>query len=140
MRIQKEVLNPQGGTCIGKVKKPFAKKFKFLLCCQRQKWWVMKKYFKKWLRKNRKKRAWVKENWVDIANPRSDGSFLNVVEVVERKRKKYPKCVPIAKASKNVQRGKKSAVSRKQKAGNTGPKPFNGQNNCQEKTSRKNKR
>ena len=56
-------------------------------------------------------RSWVKENWVDIANKKADGS--------------YPKCVPIAKARAMSKGQKKSAVSRKQKAGNVGPKPSN---------------
>ena len=56
-------------------------------------------------------RSWVKENWVDIANKKSDGS--------------YPKCVPIAKARGMSKGQKRSAVARKQKASNTGPKPSN---------------
>ena len=43
-------------------------------------------------------RSWVKENWVDIANKRPDGSFPKCGRSGGEKRKKYPKCVPIAKA------------------------------------------
>ena len=43
-------------------------------------------------------RAWVKENWVDIANKRPDGSFPKCGRSGGEKRKNYPKCVPIAKA------------------------------------------
>ena len=54
-------------------------------------------------------RSWVKENWVDIANKKKDGS--------------YPKCVPIAKA-RGMSKGQKAgAVRRKQAKANTGPKP-----------------
>ena len=47
-------------------------------------------------------RAWVGENWVDIANKKSDGS--------------YPKCVPAAKARGMSKGQKASAVARKNKA------------------------
>jgi len=68
-------------------------------------------------------RAWVKENWVDIANPRSDGSYPKCGRSGGEKRKKYPKCVPAAKARSMSKGQKRSAVSRKQKAGNPGGKP-----------------
>ena len=32
-------------------------------------------------------RSWVQENWVDIANKKSDGSYPNVVDLVARKEK-----------------------------------------------------
>ena len=70
-------------------------------------------------------RAWVKENWVDIANKRSDGSYPKCGRSGGEKRKKYPKCVPMAKAKAMSKGQKKSAVARKQKASNTGPKPSN---------------
>jgi hypothetical protein len=41
------------------------------------------------------------------------------------KRKGYPKCVPLAKARSMSKGQKRSAVSRKRAAGNTGPKPKN---------------
>ena len=70
-------------------------------------------------------RSWVQENWVDIANKKSDGSYPKCGRSGGEKRKKYPKCVPIAKARAMSKGQKASAVSRKQKAGNTGPKPSN---------------
>ena len=70
-------------------------------------------------------RAWVKENWVDIANKRSDGSYPKCGRSGGEKRKKYPKCVPMAKAKAMSKGQKKSADARKQKASNTGPKPSN---------------
>tara|TARA_B100000927_G_scaffold3150_1_gene2496 strand:- start:621 stop:941 length:321 start_codon:yes stop_codon:yes gene_type:complete len=61
-------------------------------------------------------RAWVGENWVDIANKKSDGSYPKCGRSGGEKRKNYPKCVPAAKAS-GMSRGQKaSAVSRKKKA------------------------
>ena len=39
-------------------------------------------------------RAWVKENWVDIANKRPDGSYPKCGRSGGEKRKNYPKCVP----------------------------------------------
>jgi len=83
-------------------------------------------------------RSWVKENWVDIANKKSDGSYPKCGRSGEEKRKKYPKCVPIAKAKAMSKGQKKSAVSRKQKAGNIGPKPSNVKTIVKKKTSRKN--
>ena len=68
-------------------------------------------------------RAWVKENWVDIANPRKDGSFPKCGRSGGEKRAKYPKCVPIARARAMSKGQRRSAVSRKQKAGNPGGKP-----------------
>ena len=46
-------------------------------------------------------RSWVKENWVDIANKKPDGS--------------YPKCVPAAKAAGMSKSQKRTAVARKKK-------------------------
>ena len=70
-------------------------------------------------------RSWVQENWVDIANKKSDGSYPNCGRSGGEKRKNYPKCVPIAKARAMSKGQKASAVKRKQQAANTGPKPSN---------------
>ena len=40
-------------------------------------------------------------------------------------KRKYPKCVPLAKATRMTKGERASAVSRKRAAGNTGPKPTN---------------
>ena len=53
-------------------------------------------------------RSWVQENWVDIANKKPDGSYPKCGRSGGEKRKKYPKCVPIAKAR---------AMSKGQRAG-----------------------
>ena len=61
-------------------------------------------------------RSWVKENWVDIANKKSDGSYPKCGRSGGEKRKNYPKCVPSAKASSMSKGEKKTAVARKNKA------------------------
>jgi len=70
-------------------------------------------------------RKWVQENWVDIANRKSDGSYPKCGRSGGEKRKNYPKCVPIAKARAMSKGQRASAVKRKQQASNTGPKPSN---------------
>ena len=42
-------------------------------------------------------REWVKEKWVDIGAPKKDGKYQPCGRSKGSKRK-YPKCVPIAKA------------------------------------------
>ena len=68
-------------------------------------------------------RSWVKENWVDIANKRPDGSFPKCGRSGGEKRKKYPKCVPIAKARAMSKGQRAGAVRRKQAKANQGPTP-----------------
>tara|TARA_R100001460_G_scaffold70739_1_gene111425 strand:+ start:956 stop:1222 length:267 start_codon:yes stop_codon:yes gene_type:complete len=68
-------------------------------------------------------RSWVQENWVDIANKRPDGSYPKCGRSGGEKRKKYPKCVPIAKARAMSKGQKAGAVRRKQAKANTGPTP-----------------
>ena len=68
-------------------------------------------------------RSWVKENWVDIANKRPDGSFPKCGRSGGEKRKKYPKCVPIAKARAMSKGQRAGAVKRKQAKANQGPTP-----------------
>ena len=68
-------------------------------------------------------RSWVKENWVDIANKKKDGSYPKCGRSSGEKRKKYPKCVPIAKARAMSKGQRAGAVARKQAKSNTGPTP-----------------
>ena len=68
-------------------------------------------------------REWVKENWVDIANKRKDGSYPKCGRSGGEKRKNYPKCVPIAKARAMSKGQRAGAVRRKQAKSNTGPTP-----------------
>ena len=68
-------------------------------------------------------RSWVKENWVDIANKKSDGSYPKCGRSGGEKRKNYPKCVPIAKARAMSKGQRAGAVRRKQAKSNTDPTP-----------------
>ena len=68
-------------------------------------------------------REWVKQNWVDIANKKSDGSYPKCGRSGGEKRKNYPKCVPIAKARAMSKGQRAGAVRRKQAKANTGPTP-----------------
>ena len=68
-------------------------------------------------------KQWVKDKWVDIANPRSDGSFPPCGRSKGEKRSKYPKCVPLAKARSMSASKRRGAVKRKQAKSNKGPKP-----------------
>jgi hypothetical protein len=69
-------------------------------------------------------RKWVKEKWVDIGAPKKNGKYQPCGRSKGSKRK-YPKCVPLAKATRMTKSQKASAVARKRAAPNTGPKPTN---------------
>jgi len=69
-------------------------------------------------------RKWVQEKWVDIGAPKKNGKYQPCGRSKGSKRK-YPKCVPLAKATRMTSSQKASAVKRKRAAGNTGPKPTN---------------
>ena len=49
-------------------------------------------------------RAWVKEKWVDIGAPDGKGGYKPCGRKKGEKRKGYPKCVPLAKARKALNR------------------------------------
>ena len=71
-------------------------------------------------------KKWVNEKWVDIGAPKKDGKY----QPCGRKsstgsKRKYPKCVPLAKATRMTSSQKASAVKRKRAAGNPGGKPTN---------------
>ena len=70
---------------------------------------------------------WFKQKWVDIGSKRKDGSFAKCGRSKQKKdaKRKYPKCVPLAKATRMTKGERASAVRRKRAAGNTGPKPTN---------------
>ena len=70
---------------------------------------------------------WFKQKWVDIGSKRKDGSFAKCGRSKQKKdaKRKYPKCVPLAKATRMTKGERASAVKRKRAAGNTGPKPTN---------------
>ncbi len=67
------------------------------------------------------------QKWVDIGSKRKDGSFAKCGRSKQKKdaKRKYPKCVPLAKATRMTKGERASAVKRKRAAGNTGPKPTN---------------
>ena len=70
---------------------------------------------------------WFKQKWVDIGSKRKDGSFAKCGRSKQKKdaKRKYPKCVPLAKATRMTDSQRASAVRRKRAAGNVGPKPTN---------------
>ena len=70
-------------------------------------------------------RKWVSEKWVDIGAPKKDGKFQPCGRKNAKKSKrKYPKCVPLAKAQRMTAGQKTSAVKRKRaKAQGVGGKP-----------------
>ena len=71
-------------------------------------------------------KKWVNQKWVDLGAPKKDGKY----QPCGRKsstgsKRKYPKCVPLAKATRMTKGEKASAVKRKRAAGNPGGKPTN---------------
>ena len=72
-------------------------------------------------------KAWFKQNWVDIGSKRKDGSFAKCgrSKLKADMKRKYPKCVPLAKARRMTAGQRKSAVARKRAVANVGPKPTN---------------
>ena len=69
-------------------------------------------------------RKWVADKWVDIGAPKKNGKYQPCGRSKGSKRK-YPKCVPLAKATRMTKSQKASAVKRKRAAGNPGGKPTN---------------
>ena len=69
-------------------------------------------------------KEWLDEKRVDIGAPKKNGKFQPCGRQKGSKRK-YPKCVPLAKATRMTSSQKASAVRRKRAASNTGPKPKN---------------
>ena len=69
-------------------------------------------------------KKWLDEKWVDIGAPKKNGKYQPCGRSKGSKRK-YPKCVPLAKATRMTSSQKASAVKRKRAAGNPGGKPTN---------------
>ena len=71
---------------------------------------------------------WFKQKWVDIGSKKKDGSFANCgcsKQKADAKRK-YPKCIPLAKARRMSEGERRSAVKRKRAvAQGVGGKPTN---------------
>ena len=70
---------------------------------------------------------WFKQDWVDIGSKKKGGGHKKCGRSKQKAdaKRKYPKCVPRAKANRMTEGEKRSAVSRKRAASNVGPKPTN---------------
>jgi hypothetical protein len=70
---------------------------------------------------------WFKQDWVDIGSKKKGGGYKKCGRSKQKAdaKRKYPKCVPRAKANRMTEGEKRSAVSRKRAASNVGPKPTN---------------
>ena len=71
---------------------------------------------------------WFAQKWVDIGSKRKDGSFAKCGRSKQKKdaKRKYPKCVPLAKATRMTKGERASAVKRKRAvAQGVGRKPTN---------------
>ena len=71
---------------------------------------------------------WFAQKWVDIGSKRKDGSFAKCGRSKQKKdaKRKYPKCVPLAKATRMTDSQRASAGKRKRaKAQGVGGKPTN---------------
>jgi len=71
-------------------------------------------------------KKWFNEKWVDIGSPKKGGGYKECGrKSASGSKRKYPKCVPAAKAASMTSSQKSSAVKRKRQAGNLGGKPNN---------------
>tara|TARA_R100000664_G_scaffold30809_1_gene43802 strand:+ start:206 stop:520 length:315 start_codon:yes stop_codon:yes gene_type:complete len=71
---------------------------------------------------------WFQQDWVDIGAPKKGGGFAKCgrTKLKADRKRKYPKCVPAAKARRMTKSQIKSAVSRKRaKKQGVGGKPTN---------------
>ena len=71
---------------------------------------------------------WFKQKWVDIGSRKKDGSFAKCGRSKQKAdaKRKYPKCVPHAKATRMTDSQRASAVKRKRAvAQGVGGKPTN---------------
>jgi hypothetical protein len=73
-------------------------------------------------------KKWFAQKWVDIGSKKKDGSFAKCGRSKQKAdaKRKYPKCVPLAKANRMSEGQRRSAVKRKRsKAQGVGGKPTN---------------
>ena len=71
-------------------------------------------------------KKWVDQKWVDIGAPKKDGKYQPCGrKSASGSKRKYPKCVPLAQATRMTRSHKASAVKRKRAAGNPGGTPTN---------------
>ena len=73
-------------------------------------------------------KKWFAQKWVDIGSKKKDGSFSKCGRSKQKAdaKRKYPKCVPLAKARRMSEGQRRSAVKRKRAvAQGVGGKPTN---------------
>ncbi len=71
-------------------------------------------------------KKWLDDKWVDIGAPKKNGKYQPCGrKSTKGSKRKYPKCVPLAKARSMSSSQKASAVRRKRAVSNKGPKPTN---------------
>ena len=72
-------------------------------------------------------KKWFSEKWVDIGSKKKGGGFRECGrKSASGSKRKYPKCVPAAKAARMTESQRRSAVARKRsKAQGVGGKPTN---------------
>ena len=73
-------------------------------------------------------KKWFSEKWVDIGSKKKDGSYAKCgrSKLKADQKRKYPKCVPLAKARSMSKSQRASSVARKRsKAQGVGGKPSN---------------
>ena len=72
-------------------------------------------------------KQWFSEKWVDIGAPKKNGKYQQCGrKSASGSKRKYPKCVPLAKATRMSDSQKASAVARKRsKTQGVGGKPTN---------------
>ena len=71
---------------------------------------------------------WFKQDWVDIGSKKKGGGFAKCgrSKLKADRKRKYPKCVPAAKANRMTESQRRSALKRKRsKAQGVGGKPTN---------------
>jgi hypothetical protein len=69
---------------------------------------------------------WFKEKWVDISSKKPGGGYRECGrKSASQSKRGYPKCVPAARAASMTKGQIRSAVARKRKVSNVGPKPTN---------------
>ena len=73
-------------------------------------------------------KKWFEQDWVDIGSKKKGGGFAKCGRTKQKKdaKRKYPKCVPAAKAARMTESQRRSAVKRiRSKAQGVGGKPTN---------------
>ena len=73
-------------------------------------------------------KKWFEQDWVDIGSKKKGGGYAKCGRTKQKKdaKRKYPKCVPAAKAARMTESQRRSAVKRKRsKAQGVGGKPTN---------------